>query len=232
MGRQQQNLIKTGNKKKPSGAQQRKKQAALRATEWDIRFNVSTNSLNDIIHRLKTTLKDQVVYVLVGGEERGTAYQERKMLAVGANTPGLAPYLHHHMCLVVPNTVSRSRIVSMLGLQSPCYCVPRDPKYTYIGWYIHARKPQTKTNPTVLQLYEAGNRPLDSINEHTTKQVAYMVKQYGTPEERQEMRLAKQELRNGINQDVKEEKRKLRIVDKMERLRDQLRSLEETLNHK
>lgn len=222
MGRQLQNLSKTTTKKK-SGAQSRHEQRAARDTEWDIRFNVSNNDPKDIVEIAKNATG--ITYVLISGEELGNAWQEQKMLELGQTMPGKEPYLHHHMCLVLHHPTNREHVAAMFGLKGRFYCTPRNRSYTYMGWKIHAMKPQTKTDRTRLRLYEAGNIPSDPITDKTRSQVEYMIKKYGTQDMKSEMRAGKNDLKNEEKKRKHEVKEKEKRLNKIRKLESQLEAL-------
>ena len=225
MGRQLKNLSKTTTKKK-SGAQVRREQRAARDTEWDIRFNVSNNDPKDIVEIAKNATG--ITYVLISGEELGNAWQEQKMLEIGQTgqaMTGKEPYLHHHMCLVLHHPTSREHVATMFGLKGRFYCTPRNRSYTYMGWKIHAMKPQTKTDQTRLRLYEAGNIPSDPITDRTRSQVGYMIKKYGTQDMKSEMRAGKNDLKNDEKKRKHEVKEKEKRLNKIRKLESQLEAL-------
>ena len=222
MGRQLKNLSKTTTKKK-SGAQGRREQRAARDTEWDIRFNVSNNDPKDVVEIAKKATG--ITYVFISGEELGTAWQEKQMLELGQTETGKEPYLHHHMCVVLHDPTSRARVAAMFELKGRFYCTPRNRSYTYMGWRIHAMKPQTKTDPTRLRLYEAGNIPLDPDNDKTRGQVEYMIKKYGNQEMKSEMKAGKEDLKTNEKKRKREVKEREKRLHKIQKLESQIHAL-------
>lgn len=124
--------------------------------EWDARFNVQQEE--DLALLLSAVQMEaqqgKFKYVLVSGVEVGTQQYHDDF--------GIR---HVHVCMVYNNRVSKSSILKNLAIKqgNGYYLVPRNKCLPYSGWKKHHTKSETKVDPTVTQLYEYGDLPVDKV---------------------------------------------------------------------
>lgn len=118
-----------------------------RATQWDIRINVpSDDDVASIIANIKTRWeKDNIVYVHVSGVEK-------------SNTSGQR---HVHIALILHNRTSKNSVTRKY-INNPrhgYYVAARDTSKSIDDWVAYHGKPDSKEDPTVPFLFQAGRLP-------------------------------------------------------------------------
>ena len=129
------------------------KKACIKDRQWDCRFNTPNAEADELIVQNARQLFEQgrLRYILIGGPEIGTNPQH-----------GDYGCRHVHVAVVTANALARSTVLSMLGIKSGYYCVPRNRTKSIAGWREHHIKPETKIDGNILSLYEAGELPADT----------------------------------------------------------------------
>lgn len=225
---------KTITSKHRSGAEQRKKQGEARSNEWDIRVTVcSEMTIEDVVQKLHK-YDDKILYCLVGGEELGKAWQQKKEVDP-YTLEEIEDYKHHHVCLVLYEETSYKEVCRMIGMEHRIgkYVVPRNKSYTYAGWVIHATKTKTKTDPGERQVKEWGTRPIDDSTDENKKRIRYMIMKYGDTEAKLTIGIvprAAKKLREQLKRERSEQRDERKKASKkqktIERLKKQLAELE------
>ena len=137
--------------------------------QWDCRFNlggspgdeVMENYLSAIQANIKTQWDNsKLTYALVSGVELGDKEYQ-----------GDYKCHHIHVALIFANRVSKSSILKNLGIITTFgyYLVPRNRNLPFQGWKVHHTKPESKVDPTTLQLLELGHMPEDTTEKKFVK---------------------------------------------------------------
>lgn len=141
------------------------------STEWDARIDTTPALADTICENLKAN-KDLLEYCLVSGIEKADAEQ----LTNGAKEN------HVHIALVFKYALRRDQVLSTIrGLikQSDEYCVPRNKKFTYAGWYLHHTKIDWKLAVEPCVRLELGVLPEDDDNEYNRTSIQRLYKKFG-----------------------------------------------------
>nr|UQB76434.1 nonstructural protein [Flumine parvovirus 12] len=128
--------------------------------QWDCRFN-SPNPDTDqaLVDNARDAFEQgRLRYVLVGGAEIGT-------------NPNHDDYgcRHVHLCVVSANPLARSTVLSTFGIKRGYYCVPRNRTLPITGWRKHHTKQESKVDPSITLLYEAGELPAETKGSWTLR---------------------------------------------------------------
>ena len=142
------------------------------STEWDVRIDCDSDYADKIVQHLKDG--DHLLdYALVSGLEQ----------------PDTASYgskdIHAHLAIVLKYAMRRDQVLALCRgpiKKTDEYCVPRNRKFTYAGWYLHHTKLDWKLCIEPPFRYEAGVLPTDEINEDNKKKVQLMLKKFGGDE--------------------------------------------------
>lgn len=153
------------------------------ATEWDVRLDISDAlSIKDVLDRARDAL-DEVLYILVSGVERPD--KEEQFTEHGpVRSYTLSKNDHVHMCVVLLAPLRRTDVLRMLRGPRKLgdeYCAPRNPKFTYGGWYIHHAKPGLKLDGEPLVRFEHGTLPMDPVTTDSAMKIKSLQKKWGTP---------------------------------------------------
>ena len=123
-----------------------------RASQWDIRINVPEESdVQQVITNTKLRYeKDNIVYVHVSGVEK-------------SSTSG---QLHVHIALILQNRTSKNSIIRkfIINPTHGYYVAARDMKMDIDAWIAYHSKPETKIDPLVPLLFQAGRLPRKRMN--------------------------------------------------------------------
>lgn len=194
-------------------------------TEWDLRIDL-TNGLDvcAVVERVRS-FKDLFNYCLISGVEYGKSRADRPT-PKGWFTE--EEELHVHIAAILKKPAKRQEVLSLFRPTKTGgeYAVPRKKQHTYIGWRLHHNKVATKTG-SADPILEFGTLPLDPFNGEVGLQIYYMVRNYGTDEDKVKFKgyidlgMAKK------NEDAKVRKRK--INDEVEELRKRLKEAEDKL---
>lgn len=123
-----------------------------RASQWDIRINVPTESdVNQVVTNIKNRYEmDNIVYVHVSGVEKSSTSEQR----------------HVHIALILQNKTSKNSIIRRF-VNNPThgyYVAARDMKMDIDAWIAYHAKRDTKEDPDVPFLYQAGRLPRKRTN--------------------------------------------------------------------
>ena len=122
--------------------------------------------------------KDDFLYALVGAKEFGShpIYQQ------GTAPRHVDPTEHIHCALITKQPIKRYEALKFFREEKLAdeYCVPRNEKFTYLGWRLHHIKDETKVGEERI-LYESGSLPMDNINEHNVKEIKRMIAKFPGP---------------------------------------------------
>lgn len=211
---------------KLSGCAQRKLRKTRHSNEWDIRITVEGAVTTDYIVKTIKDAKPLISWIYMGGEENGKAsIQDWQTNQWNGSIDQVLPYNHHHICLVLYKDTYYQDVFNMFHLPPGWkhYMVPRNKKYTYEGWRLHARKPQTKTGRTSAVVYEYGTAPIDDNTEDNRRMIERMIRHYGRPEDKVRIGVVPRKRRTTeeIQRYTTEQKRR-----KIAKLQEQLKALQ------
>lgn len=150
----------------------RKKFAKERtATEWDVRIDCDSTYADEIVENLKkaTAILD---YALVSGIEQA----DSEVLTGGSKNN------HVHIALIFKYELRRDQVLATVRglLKKPDeYCVPRNKKFTYAGWYMHHTKIDWKMVVEPPVRYEFGVLPEDDDSEYNVKAIRRLFLKFG-----------------------------------------------------
>lgn len=188
MGRMLQAIIKdqetNGRSHRLSGAQQRKQQIARIGKEWDVRVTLTDSYTTGDVLKYVRDGRHELLWCLIGGAEHGHSKQEaREGVPIVIEEDGTAVFDHdhHHVCLVFYEDHTYDQVLNFVHKKrgEGIYAVVRNPNYTYMGWKIHAMKPQTKICADDTVVCEFGTMPIDDDTDENRGKILYMVKKYG-----------------------------------------------------
>lgn len=215
--------------KKGSGASYVRKQNERRGTEWDIRLTTNESyTEEDIVNSVKRN-KKKILWCLVGGAERGTAWEEKNQVDI-MTLQKIAPYEHHHVCLVLHKEASYADVCDMFGTKyrNGKYVVVRDKRYTYKGWIVHATKIATKIDPTCRQVMEYGTRPVDADTQENRRKIRSIVRKYGDNHDKLSIGiipLDETDIRNALKEKRDEKKEQMSRKRKIEEIEGKIEDL-------
>lgn len=142
--------------------------------EWDISFNMPIDFLtmpDTLIATINVYIQDNpgvVSYALIGGIEVGT--NDRSTTTKDEH--------HVHCALVITKEMTKEHALRVFQLpevhdhnKHKRYAVPRDNKWSYVGWRLHHTKTDTKIDQSRSVLYEYGTLPTDLDTPDIKKQV-------------------------------------------------------------
>lgn len=158
------------------------------ATEWDVRLDISENlPVEDVLSHIRDHL-DELLFVLVSGVEMPDKElgEQQPHGTVWKNPVGSSVSKEHHvhLCIVLLVPVKRADVLRMLRGPRKLgdeYCAPRNPKFTYGGWYIHHAKPGFKLDGEPLVRFEHGTLPMDPVTTDSAMKIRSLQKKWGTP---------------------------------------------------
>ena len=159
---------KTKQGPRKSSAKDRKER---QSNEWDVRIDV-TPAYADEIQANLTASKDMIEYCLVSGIEKA----DSEVLTTGSKEN------HVHIAIIFKYALRKDQVLATCrGLirKTDEYCVPRNKKFTYAGWYIHHTKIDWKLvlEPTVRM--EFGVLPEDDDNDYNRTSIVRLFKKFG-----------------------------------------------------
>ena len=150
------------------------------ATEWDVRLDITDAlPIQDVLDRARDAL-DEVLYILVSGIER----PDKDSTKDGTHGNHGSDNNHVHMCIVLLAPLKRVDVLKLLRGPRKLgdeYCAPRNPKFTYGGWYIHHAKPGFKLDGEPLVRFEHGTLPMDPVTTDSAMKIKSLQKKWGTP---------------------------------------------------
>lgn len=159
------------------------------ATEWDVRLDITDAlPIQDVLDRARDAL-DEVLYILVSGVElpddtKGGCLGPSNGAQPVFKSPTTSTEHHVHMCVVLLAPLRRTDVLRMLRGPRKLgdeYCAPRNPKFTYGGWYIHHAKPGFKLDGEPLVRFEHGTLPMDPVTTDSAMKIKSLQKKWGTP---------------------------------------------------
>jgi hypothetical protein len=123
-----------------------------KASQWDIRINVPREEdVAQVITNIQLRYeKDNIVYVHVSGVEKSNTSEQR----------------HVHIALILQNRTSRNSIIRKF-INNPghgFYVAPRDMEMDIDAWIAYHAKRETKEDPNVPFLFQAGRLPRKRTN--------------------------------------------------------------------
>ena len=160
------------------------------ATEWDVRLDISSDlTVDDIVSRIRDHL-DEYLYVLCSGIERPDVQPTQGCATatqVGPWTGGANQYGsvgdHVHVCVVLLAPLKRIDVLKMLRGPRKLgdeYCAPRNPKFTYAGWFIHHAKLGFKIDGEPGIRFEHGTLPMDPLTTDSAMKIKSLQRKWGT----------------------------------------------------
>lgn len=160
-----------------SGGARKVVYANRESCQWDVRFDTANISVEDIIMNVRNNLQF-TTYVLIGGKEFGShpIYQQ------GQQMRHQDPTEHVHCALIVKTPIKRWQALKIFRETKVDdeYCVPRNEKFTFLGWRLHHIKDDTKIDDQRI-LFEHGTLPMDRIDEHNIKEIKRMLAKFPGP---------------------------------------------------
>ena len=157
--------------KQGSDAGKKKERRERTSTEWDVRIDCDKTYVEEIVGNLKnaTAILD---YALVSGIEKADTEQ----------LTNAAKNNHVHIALIFKYPLRRDQVLSNVrGLlkKTDEYCMPRNRKFTYAGWFMHHSKIDWKLASEQSIRYEYGLLPMDPLDEESKKSVVRMFNKFG-----------------------------------------------------
>ncbi len=164
-------------KNSKSGGARKPVYANRESTQWDLRFDTSKVDVEDLIGSLRNRL-DDITYVLIGGKEFGTS----AVFMFGRPVTPIEATEHVHCALIVKKPIKRWEALKFFRESKidDEYAVPRNEKFTYLGWRLHHIKDDTKIDDKRI-LFEHGTLPMDRIDESNIKEIKRMVAKFPGP---------------------------------------------------
>lgn len=157
--------------------------AERKDTEWDARIDITGEMTVEKIVNTITAARDLFSYVLISDLEFPDDQVPGNIVT---GTGSGSKEIHVHIAVIAKEKMTRKEILTCLrGPEklSDEFCVPRIRTYSYIGWYVHHKKPAWKVNPEKAIAYEKGLLPLDGFSKPECEKVIRMVKKYGDQED-------------------------------------------------
>ena len=122
------------------------------ATEWDLTFVYFDDAYNhthqQVLEHARSSSKEDVVFMLVSSIERGVRYEN------GLPVPKEKASYHAHGALITRKPSTYVDALAYFGVTvkddvtgvplNRRWAAPRKKHLTYLGWYMHHTKPQTK----------------------------------------------------------------------------------------
>lgn len=150
----------------------KKERKVRESLEWDVRLDIVTTPVADIVERIKNS--DQLLsYALVSGIEQPDSDE-----CLGSRRE-----LHVHIAIITKYLMRRDQVLTLLRgpLSIPDeYCVPRNKKFTYAGWFMHHTKMDMKTILEPAYHLEVGILPEDATDDQTKASIKRMFKKFGS----------------------------------------------------
>lgn len=148
-----------------------KERKERQSNEWDVRIDVTPAYADEIQANLEKA-KEMIDYCLVSGIEKA----DSEVLTTGSKEN------HIHIAIIFKYALRKDQVLATCrGLirKTDEYCVPRNKKFTYAGWYIHHTKIDWKLvlEPTVR--LEFGVLPQDDDNEYNRTSILRLFKKFG-----------------------------------------------------
>lgn len=137
-----------------------KRNIQVQDRQWDARFNSPNEDFDhDVISAAQGGIDNgRLRYVLVGGPEIGTQPTHSDFAT-----------RHIHVALVFHNPTTRNAILKMFNVKKGFYLQPRNRALPIGGWRDHHIKVDTKIDPNILCLFEAGELPADTKKVYTLR---------------------------------------------------------------
>jgi len=161
------------------------------STEWDVRLDCTSLTL-DYIKRTLQSNQLVIQYVMMSGMEEPdtTSFIPNEHKTNAAGNKAASSSTHVHIALITRYVMQRYQVLKLcrgdtaLGEE---YCVPRNKKFTYAGWFLHHSKNITKIEGQPGVYYEDGELPMDLYTVDTCKEILRMYNKFGgeDPDKRQ-----------------------------------------------
>lgn len=152
---------------KPSAS---KKQRAERySTEWDIRIDCDPSYADEIIKNIRGA-EAMLDYAMVSGIEQADTVE------YGSKDN------HVHIGLIFKYALRRDQVLGTcrgFAKRTDEYCVPRNKKFTYAGWYMHHAKIDWKMVLEPAMRMELGVLPDDEDTEYNRNAINRLYKKFG-----------------------------------------------------
>nr|QTE03564.1 MAG: replication-associated protein [Syrmaticus reevesii CRESS-DNA-virus sp.] len=164
-------------KNSKSGGARKVIYANRESCQWDLRFDTATIDMEDMLMHVRNNLQF-TTYVLIGGKEFGS----HPIFIPGQVSTHLEPTEHVHCALIVKTPIKRWQALKIFrdNKLDDEYCVPRNEKFTFLGWRLHHIKDDTKIDDTRI-IFEHGTLPMDRIDEHNIKEIKRMLAKFPGP---------------------------------------------------
>lgn len=157
--------------KAPAKRTTAKARADRSSNEWDVRIDVTPAYATEIQANLQAA-KDMIDYCLVSGIEKA----DSEALTTGSKEN------HVHIAIIFKYSLRRDQVLATCrGLikKTDEYCVPRNKKFTYAGWYLHHTKLDWKLVLEPAVRMEFGLLPEDEDNEYNRTSIVRLFKKFG-----------------------------------------------------
>lgn len=148
-----------------------KERKERQSNEWDVRIDC-TPAYADEIQANLTAAKEMIEYCLVSGIEKA----DSEVLTTGSKEN------HVHIALIFKYALRKDQVLSVCRghlKKTDEYCVPRNKKFTYAGWYIHHTKIDCKLVLEPALRLEFGLLPEDDDNEYNRTSINRLFKKFG-----------------------------------------------------
>nr|QTE03409.1 MAG: replication-associated protein [Phoenicopteridae CRESS-DNA-virus sp.] len=164
-------------KNSKSGGARKPIYANRESCQWDLRFDTSKIDIDDILMNVRNNLQF-TTYVLIGGKEFGS----HAVYVAGRPATPVEATEHVHCALIVKTPIKRWQALKIFRETKVDdeYCVPRNEKFTFLGWRLHHIKDDTKVDDTRI-IFEHGTLPMDRIDEHNIKEIKRMLAKFPGP---------------------------------------------------
>nr|QTE03555.1 MAG: replication-associated protein [Prunella montanella CRESS-DNA-virus sp.] len=157
--------------KQGSQVGKKKERRERSSEEWDIRIDCDATYADVIVNNLRNC-QYLLDYALVSGIEKA----DSETLNYGSKNN------HIHIALVFLYPMRAYQAMQhcrgLLPLTGE-YCVPRNKKFTYAGWFMHHTKIDWKLANERPIRYEYGLLPADEMDDDTKKKVKSMYNKFG-----------------------------------------------------
>lgn len=167
--------------RKKQGSSASKKQRAERySTEWDVRIDCDPAYADKIQENLYKS-KDMMDFCMVSGIEQADTVLNKRLNGQDAGSWG-SNEDHVHIGLIFKYALRRDQVLSVirgLSKKGDEYCVPRNKKFSYAGWYIHHAKMDQKLVLEPAMRLEFGVLPLDDDTEYNRTSIIRLYKKFG-----------------------------------------------------
>lgn len=174
--------------------QRRQEYKTRTSNEWDLRIDLVGGLTVDALVAHAQLNLGTIVYIMVSGiESPDLAYNSTTNIrgeTITKTAGSVSQELHVHVGVVSQRLMTRQQAIDLLIPQgtvlSPgqLYAVPRNTKFSYVGWVCHHSKELTKLKDEPGLRYEYGILPLDTFDINRLKDIDRMIRKFGNAEMR------------------------------------------------